>query len=182
MIDYSEYLNKPGMLEYIEQEWLEKAQHIHDYQAAFVFKAWDNLRPRSIIEFGCSTGNLAKRLAKYPVIKYRGIDSNERALDIARQKVPGYEFINADIRTYSGKADLIVCYATFKHFSLDELPKIAARLRKLGKYMIFDMPYSEQPKDDGVEHHHTWAPLSFFGFEAIDTDTISNPIEPIYLV
>lgn len=182
--DYSEYLNKPGMLEYIEQEW--QKSNIHMHQADFVIKAVQQYGIKSIIEFGCATGNLAMKLANSPDVppklKYKGVDTNDAALEIARNKVPQFTFVNGDIRTFKGKADLVVCFALFKHFSLAELPEIAARAKSMGKYLIFDMPYAATPFDDGIEHHHTWAPIDFFGFAPIAVDQKSNYIEPKYLV
>lgn len=182
--DYSEYLNKPGMLEYIEQEWQKST--IHEHQADFVLNAVRQYGIKSIIEIGCSTGNLALKLATRPdtpsKLKYKGVDANEAALEIARNKVPQFTFVNGDIRTFKGKADLIVCFALFKHFSLTELPAIAARVKGMGKYLIFDMPYAEHAFDDGIEHHHTWAPIDFFGFSPIAIDQKSNFVEPMYLV
>ena len=182
--DYSEYLNKPGMLEYIEQEWQKST--IHEHQADFVLNAVRQYGIKSIIEIGCSTGNLALKLATRPdtpsKLKYKGVDANEAALEIARNKVPQFTFVNGDIRTFKGKADLIVCFALFKHFSLTELPAIAARVKGMGKYLIFDMPYAEHAFDDGIEHHHTCAPIDFFGFSPIAIDQKSNFVEPMYLV
>ena len=182
--DYSEYLNKPGMLDYIESEW--QKSNIHEKQADFVLNAVKQYGIKSIIEFGCATGNLALKLATRPdapaKLKYRGVDANDAALDIAKNKVPEFTFVKGDIRTFKGKADLIICFALFKHFSLVELPEIAARVKAMGKHLIFDMPYSAEPFDDGIEHHHTWAPIDFFGFAPIAVDQISNFVEPMYLV
>ena len=182
--DYSEYLNKPGMLEYIESEWQKST--IHEKQADFVLNAVRQYGIKSIIEIGCSTGNLAAKLAASGALpdkfKYRGIDANTSAIELARQKVPGFKFDVADIRTFKGKADLVVCFALFKHFSLAELPAIAAKAKSMGKYLIFDMPYAATPFDDGTEHHHTWAPIDFFGFSPIAVDQKSNFVEPMYLV
>lgn len=182
--DYSAYLDKPGMLEYIESEWQKST--IHQHQADFVLNAVRQYGIKSIIEVGCSTGNLAAKLAGSGMLpdkfKYRGIDANTSAIELARQKVPGFKFDVADIRTFKGKADLIVCFAVLKHFSFDELPVIAAKLRSMGKYFIFDMPYADEPFDDGTEYHHTWAPIDFFGFSPIAVDQISNYVEPMYLV
>jgi SAM-dependent methyltransferase len=179
--DYSEYLSQPGMLEYIESEWL-KNPHIHDAQSAFVNDAIDFIAPKSIIEFGCSTGNLAMRIDTKN-IKYRGIDMNEQALEIARQKNALATFIHGDIRNNRLKADLVIAFAFLKHFSLDELPAIMSKLMQAGKFVIFDMPYSENPKDDGIDHYHTWCnPVDFFGVHPLKIDQISNYIEPIYLI
>ena len=178
--DYSEYLNKPGMLEYIEQEWLRNP-HIHDAQAQFVNDAIaSTLGIKSVIEFGCSTGNLAARIL-HPV-KYRGIDSNAAALEFARTKCPDKKFIESDIRTFKSKSDLVIAFAFLKHFSLHELPEIMAKLRKIGKYVIFDMPISEQPFDNGEEFHHSWCDISFFKVSPMAIDNTSNPVDPMYLI
>jgi cyclopropane fatty-acyl-phospholipid synthase-like methyltransferase len=178
--DYSEYLSQPGMLEYIEGEWL-KNTHIHDAQAAFVNQVIDGYGIKSVIEFGCSTGNLAMRLPAN--INYRGIDLNHEALIIAMQKRPNTEFKVSDVRKFRGKADIVIAFAFLKHFSLDELPAIMGKLRQAGKFVIFDMPYSENPKDDGIDHYHTWCnPVDFFGVHPLKVDQISNYIEPIYLI
>jgi 2-polyprenyl-3-methyl-5-hydroxy-6-metoxy-1,4-benzoquinol methylase len=180
--DYSEYLSQPGMLEYIESEWL-KNPHIHDAQAAFVNDAIDFIVPKSIIEFGCSTGNLAMRIDTKK-IKYLGIDQNEQALLIAQYKNSALaSFLHGDIRNNRKKADLVIAFAFLKHFSLEELPTIMKKLKQAGKFVIFDMPYSEEPKDDGIEHFHTWCnPVDFFGVHPLKVDQVSNYVEPIYLI
>jgi len=178
--DYSEYLSQPGMLEYIESEWLKNPQ-IHDAQAAFVNSVIERYNIKSVIEFGCGTGNLAMRLPDK--INYRGVDLNPEALIIAMEKRPNTEFKCTDVRKFRGKADLVIAFAFLKHFSLDELPAIMTKLKQAGKHVIFDMPYSDDPKDDGVEHFHTWCnPVKFFDIKPIEIDQTSNFVEPIYLI
>lgn len=180
--DYSEYLNQPDMLEYIESEWLRNT-HIHEEQADFVNKVIKNYKLNSVLEIGCATGNAAMRIE---CKEYTGIDKNEECLKLAREKNPGKTFVYADVREYAGTFNLVCIFATLKHFSLEELPAIFERLKLLGKYLVFDIPIAEEVVDDGTEYHHVWLSreglLELVGEGKILAENHSNEKEPIFLI
>jgi SAM-dependent methyltransferase len=151
--DYSEYLKQPGMLDYIEQEWLKDGS-FHDAYAAIINRNILDYEIKTVIEVGCGTGNVAARLLP---CKYLGIDSNKDCITIAKDKALGMPFICADIRKLNRKpVDLVFCFGVLKHFGLHEWDVIFAKIASLGQYFIFDIPIADELKDDGEDHHHVW--------------------------
>jgi len=151
--DYSEYLNQPGMLDYIEQEWLKDGS-FHDAYAAIINKAIEDYGIKTVIEVGCGTGNVAARLVQ---CKYTGIDANKDCIKLAKEKTGSGTFTVADIRKLNRKpVDLVFCFGVLKHFGLHEWDAIFSKIASLGEYFIFDIPIADEVKDDGEEHHHVW--------------------------
>lgn len=156
--DYSEYLKKPGMLEYIEQEWLDNPA-FHDIYSDVINRAIKEYKIKSVIEIGCGTGNVAARLIK---CNYTGLDANESCIQLAESKNTTKSFTCADIRSYTTtKSDLVFCFGVLKHFGLHEWDSIFKRISSLGEYFIFDMPICDEVKDDGEDHHHVWATMDW---------------------
>lgn len=150
--DYSEYLKQPGMLEYIEQEWLKDAS-FHDAYAAIINKAIEDYGIKTIIEIGCGTGNVAERLVD---CSYIGVDANSECIKLAKSKTD-HKFICKDIRDYTRKpVDLVFSFGVLKHFGLHEWDEIFSKIASLGEYFIFDIPIADEVKDDGEYHHHVW--------------------------
>ncbi len=188
MKDYSEYLNKPGMLEYIEKEWLDKPE-MHDFHAGVVNELIDKLSLEGgdeffkgvnleeldiharitikVLEVGCGTGNIATRLeVTGDDLYYHGVDSNEQCINIAKLKaVKGRKvFTKMDIRLISEGFNkdfynIVISFGFLKHFNLQEWSFIFEKVCSLGEYLVFDMPIAEKTKDDGLHYHHIWMNL-----------------------
>jgi len=80
----------------------EMYQHIFDYDKEFAFYN-SILKPescRKILEIGCGSGMLARRLIKAGY-DYTGLDLHSEMLDIARKEVKSGKFIQGDMRTLS---------------------------------------------------------------------------------
>lgn len=156
--DYSEYLKQPGMLDYIEKEWLEKPGE-HEQHAKIVNEVVEKRKLHAAWEIGCGTGEVASRLNKN--IHYIGVDSNEHCIKIANGKMSVtsiFTFLLGDIRVLDLKrVDLVFSFGFLKHFGLHEWSEIFKRIASFGRYFIFDMPIADTVKDDGVEYHHVWA-------------------------
>jgi SAM-dependent methyltransferase len=98
----------------------------------------------SIIEIGCGTGNLAKRLitANY---QYLGLDLFQEMIDIARQNAPKAQFVNGDIRSFkqTKKFDCAIItgrsisYLTENKGLIDGLKNIN-QLLNIGGLLMFD--------------------------------------------
>lgn len=77
-------------------------QSLFNYDEEFVFydKHLKNSKVKSVLEIGCGTGNLAKRLdaANY---QYLGIDLFQEMLDIAILNAPKAKFLQGDVRKFS---------------------------------------------------------------------------------
>jgi cyclopropane fatty-acyl-phospholipid synthase-like methyltransferase len=197
MNDYSEYLKQPGMIDMIEKSWTTECKEIHDSYAKAVNDTLSKFKLKSVIEIGCGTGEVAKRLKLKKVndyIPYAGIDTNEECLMLARKKNPSADmnFWKEDIRTFDAPRHDIVCaFSILKHFGLHEWNEIFAKVCSLGDFLIFNMPMLQQEgfdrKDDGTEFHHVWisydvlyANLAMNGFTIVEARN-DNSLEPIFI-
>lgn len=158
--DYSEYLKRDGMLDFIDERWLANPW-LHDGHAACVTGAIERLHPATIVEFGCGTGLLASRI-RHP--NYLLIDANGRCLDRAMKRNPGRNGVEIDLRNMPrpiAAFDLGVCFGVLKHFSVEEWWDVFDGLRRACGAMIFDLPVDarqdELLRDDGTEFPHVWA-------------------------
>lgn len=150
--DYSEYLKQPGMLNYIESEWIAKPGE-HDIQASIVDVVAYRYGCKSVVDIGCGTGEVAKRLS---VENYEGIDLNVDCIKMAMEKRIDYKFSVGDVREIKRFPDLVVCFGFLKHFGLHEWVSVFNRIAKMGEYFIFDIPIGSEIKDDGIDYHHIW--------------------------
>lgn len=152
--DYSEYLKKPGMLDFIEKSWLTEAMPIHDFHAGVINEVIKKFEIKECIEVGCGTGNIAKRIT--PDVIYVGIDSNEDCIKLAIEKnLITRAFYVEDIREDSEvKWEMVFTFGVLKHFGLHEWSFIFSQVCKLGDILVFNMPVCEETKDDGEEFHH----------------------------
>jgi SAM-dependent methyltransferase len=187
--DYSEYLNIPGMLAWIEQEWNEKPK-IHESHADIVNEAVIKYKINSIVEFGCGTGQLAKRLH---VKDYLGVDSNRDCIEHSKSRndkatYGAKKFKVSDVRNIQlSHFDAVVCMGFMKHFGLHEWDNVFNRVVSFGKYLIFDIPIGAKTFDDGIEFHHVWKSkqdivddIHAAGLELLQ---IVNPaeVEPVFI-
>jgi len=188
--DYSEFLDKEGMLQYIESEW-QKNKHIHEHQASIINELIAEFDNCVLLEVGSSTGNLAKLLHE---CFYTGVEKHKPSIALAEKKNPTLKFKNSDVRKMKFKNDFdIVCaFAFMKHFGLHEWNDILKVLAECSsKYVVFDMPSTdkEDPFDDGefYNHHHVWMPedeveyrAKKLGLTLVNIDN-QNAIEPVYI-
>ncbi len=79
----------------------EMYQNLFDYDKEFAFynAILTQFAAKRIVEFGCGTGNLAKRFltAKFD---YLGVDLNQEMLDIAAEFLSKEHFLQSDMRTF----------------------------------------------------------------------------------
>jgi SAM-dependent methyltransferase len=66
---------------------------------------------KSVLELGCGTGNLAQRFIA-DGFDYTGIDLNKAMLKIAREKNPGADFLEADMRNFNLSKKKDACLMT----------------------------------------------------------------------
>ncbi len=88
------YTNHPGIYEMIYQTFIN-----YDEEYEYYSDKLKKYNAESIIELGCGTGSLASRFIANGY-DYTGIDLNRTMLDIAKEKIPGVEFIEADMRNF----------------------------------------------------------------------------------
>lgn len=184
--DYSEYLKKPGMLDFIEKSWLTEAIPIHDFHAGVINEVIKKFEIETAIEIGCGTGNIAARLEKK--IDYWGIDANKECLLLAKNKTSGLKFYVADVRKLKVDKpfDLVFTFGVLKHFGLHEWSDIFTKVCSIGDILVFNMPTAEKTKDDGDEFHHVWMTMpeiyrnvKLNGFEVLEV--IEHGVEPIFI-
>lgn len=187
--DYSEYLNKEGVFDFIESQW-QKNLHIHQAQANAVNKLIEKIDKPVLLEVGCSTGNMAQFISDKA--HYTGVDKHEPSIKLAHKKNANKKFKVSDVRTMQFKNDFdIVCaFAIMKHFGLKEWADILEILAAhSSEYLVFDMPITAGDTfDNGNQygHHHVFMNeqdlmkhAKKLKLELIEKDT-TNPVEPIY--
>lgn len=103
-----------------------------------------NPRNAAVLELGCGNGRDAKAILKH-TRDYIGIDTSDKMISIAKEKVPDGTFLVADASTHvlSGTYDIVFAFALFRHLSLEEitvvLKKVAATLKPGGIFYISSM-------------------------------------------
>ena len=91
-------------------------------------------RPRLVVDLGCGPGNSTELLVeRYPQSEIVGLDSSPDMLRKARERLPKYKFIEADIATWSPqpRTDLL-----FSNAVMQWLPDHTAVLRRLLEALI----------------------------------------------
>lgn len=125
---------------YYNINWLQYIWHGWKWQ---VFKNFlSGIKPRRILEVGCSSGHLTKQLAVlFPKSHITGIDVYTQAIKEAQRRFPNLSFIVADAHKLPFKNnsfDLILCSETIEHVTNPQkmLHEIARVLKKNGVALI----------------------------------------------
>ncbi len=94
--------------------WRKRNSHYH--MELFKFFTFNVPKNSSIIEIGCSTGDLLNNLKPSRGL---GVDISEEAIKIAKEKYPELEFIQADIETLTitEKFDYVIMQDLLGHLS-----------------------------------------------------------------
>lgn len=135
---------------------------------------------KSIIEFGCASGLLAKELPEE--IDYTGIDKYDWFLAKARRRNPSKRFTNWDARNWEDTPrDLAMAWNFLKNFALDEWDKMLARILAAGRQAIFNVQIAPVDLDDGVEYPHMFVSeakvekvVAASGHEIVDRATLGE--------
>ncbi len=86
----------------------------------------------SVLDVGCATGEFYTYLkARYPDVKYEGIDFSVKMLEAARRKFPDTSFIQADFMTEKFKKtyDYVVASGVFNH--REQAPLMESAIKKM---------------------------------------------------
>ncbi|MBK9737029.1 MAG: class I SAM-dependent methyltransferase [Saprospiraceae bacterium] len=122
-------------------------QDLFDYDAEFIFyDEWlTKFEARHIIEFGCGTGNLAKRFvaASY---KYLGVDLNQEMLEIAKKTIEATYFQQGNVINFRNEKSFDAALITGRTISYlvndDEVSDALINIHKILKkdgLLIFDL-------------------------------------------
>jgi trans-aconitate 2-methyltransferase len=87
----------------------------------------DAQAPSTVVDLGCGPGNLTALLKqRWPLADVTGVDASQEMLDAA--SVPGVRFEVGDIRSWSGRADVLISNAALQWVPghLELLPRLAA--------------------------------------------------------
>lgn len=96
----------------------------------------------SILEIGCNRGNTIQILKDMGFSNITGIDINESALSIIREKFPEFKFYNSSIEEYySTPYDLVITCGVLIHIHPDNLDKVIDRIENLSSKYIFGYEY-----------------------------------------
>jgi SAM-dependent methyltransferase len=94
-----------------------------------LFQIVDKENP-SVLEIGCANGRDATDFVKF-TNNYVGLDASEKLLEIAKKRLPGVEFVLADIEDYDLPQGLDIVYASASLIHID----------KEGLQKVFDKVY-----------------------------------------
>ncbi len=91
----------------------------HQEYAKFIRDLATSLKANSVLEVGCNSGNDLKEFSEN--FEVYGLDLNEHALDIARQKLPSFKFKKSSILNMPFEDSSIDF--VFTHYLLNYIPE-----------------------------------------------------------
>ena len=157
-------------------------------------------QPESLLDIGCGVGHTIEYLSeKWPDTEFTGIDLSDVAIEVAKEKVPGADFIAGDYQVRQWKMfDVVVLMGVIEHFK--DLVKALWELKEFGKLIYLEAPncldYSDDKKegfretDEGsgqLEWHLTrrsWEErIAFAGLEIVESlPGLSLPTEFVWVL
>ena len=115
----------------------ENESNYNQEYAKFVRDLATSLRADSVLEVGCNSGN---DLREFPEnFEVYGIDLNEHALDIARKKLPSFEFKNESISNIpfeDSSMDFVFTHYLLNYLPEQEMEKAIKELFRVSKKYI----------------------------------------------
>ena len=105
--------------------------------AKFIRDLATSLRSNSILEVGCNTGNDLKEFPEN--MEINGIDLNEHALDVAKQKLPAIKFKKGsvlDMPYDDSSIDFVFTHYLLNYISEQEIEKAIKELFRVSKKYI----------------------------------------------
>ena len=125
-----------------------------DVDLAFILAG--STRNAEVLELGCGNGRDAEAILERTT-RYTGIDTSEKMINIAKEKIPNGTFLVADATDfeYGGPYNVIFAFALFRHLNLEEvtvvLKKVTAALKRGGVFYMssmLDESYQQITRDD----------------------------------
>jgi SAM-dependent methyltransferase len=122
-----------------------------------------------VLEIGCGNGRDAEAITNLTPY-YTGIDSSEKMLVKAQDRLPNAHFEQADARTYdySGTYDIVFAFAPFRHLDLDDVTVVLRKIYdslRVGGVLYMSSNYGEKYEEAervypyGVQKIYRYNPL-----------------------
>lgn len=111
------YLSPKGDSEYIADQSTSRVAELLDAQI------WDDLKGKVVLDYGCEGGLDAIEIARHGARKVIGVDTNEHAVGMARERAERAGVIDRCLFTTDageslvGSVDVIVSIDAFEHFA-----------------------------------------------------------------
>lgn len=169
------YSNEEAVESYLDPEFYDRVVDL-------LVSHGVNYDQKSIADIGCGTGGLLRTLqTRFEPRSLTGFEYSERALDLARSKVPGVQFSCFDI--YEGTTrqfDVVFCIEVLEHLLHPEtaLRNIIGMLADSGVALL-TVPNGRTDTFDG--HINFWSPESWEVFlkqicqnHSVETGLIEN--------
>ena len=147
----AEYLGNDALMDAYNEYQLKYAVQLRESDRVILelVAAGSRGRSCSILDIGCSTGNLLRHMRQaFPEHSLVGGDLTESSLAEARKTVPGCQFQTMDMLDIKGRYDIIVANAVA--FSFDyatygkAIDSVATALNPGGLYIAFEMLHPHQ--------------------------------------
>jgi SAM-dependent methyltransferase len=109
-----------------------------------------------VLEVGCGNGRDAKVITSHTPY-YTGIDSSDKMLEKAHERLPNAQFEQADARTYSypGTYDIVFAFAPFRHMDIDEVTTVLRKIYdslRVGGVLYISSNYGEKYEETELPH------------------------------
>lgn len=127
-----------------------------------------DLRPKTILDLGCGSGRWSVLMPDNA--KYLGVDISPLLIEVAKANNPGKEFKIMDaesIGKLKKKFDVIFSYGTLLGIPPQRIKKVAAAMKKAGKYAV-------------IVEKTIWEPFTYG--QAIDSSRYIHPYKSIFNV
>ena len=152
--------SKEGLNEFYSDE--EAVESFYDRLIDLLASQGVDYEQKRIADVGCGTGGLLKALkSRFQTRSLTGFEYSEKAIDLARSKVPGVEFCYFDI--YEGSSaqfDVIFCIEVLEHLLRPDaaLRNVLGMLAESGTALV-TVPNGRLDTFDG--HINFWSPESW---------------------
>ena len=134
-----------------DKEYEQYSEDFFGYLADAAKGALGGNRPRKVLEAGCGTGTLGKRLLRrFRNLKITGVDISPNMVRLANDGTKSYKAIRGNLEDEglfaAGSFDAILCGFILHHFpSCRKIVSNCARWLKKGGYVIIAEPNGSSP-------------------------------------
>lgn len=162
---------------------------VHRHCVKNLVRTVSALEVRSILDAGCGSGDNLSGLAAVDRYELIGIDISEKALELARQRVPGARLIQLDVQqeALSEKFDLVISLQVVEHL-LDDISAIRNMASMTQKYLLISTVRGRmRPSEIKIGHVRNYSDtelhrkLEIAGLEVMDISGWGFPFySPLY--